>query len=415
MRSLYPNLLSLTEWTQYMGLDPWRVAGFCNTPRPYDLSQAGECCEGVWSEFSYQHNQLARTDVSQAIMAAEELFSSAIGYWPAPKAIAREPRNYPWGDNILSNMGMINKKGGFKSVRLRYAHALALGVETLTLIDTVSITPTYAMGYTAGQEDAAVPDHFTFDVLLPDGMTPDEIRIFYAADDRLNEPREEWEIRPLSISMSGQTATVQGDAWLFGKPKLLIDAQARCLSATDIEGSYVAQVEVWRCHFDGSQHGNFVWEDAGCADAPCNETRQSFCASVRVEPCSYVVPRPATYDEDTQAFKWTTACPPAPPRRIEVNYKSGILPSNYRMERRHGRVIALLAASLLDCSICACGCTKERLNKYSHYEMAMKDEGIGGVKTYERIKNARTSENPFGERYGQLQAWMQARNWVICN
>ncbi len=415
MRSLYPNLLTLAEWAQFMGLDPWRMAGYCNSPRPADLSQGGNCCDGIWTEFGYQRNQLSRTDVSQAIMVAEELFAASIGYWPAPKAVVNEARNYPWGENALSYAGMLNRKGGFKSVRLRYAHALKLGVEVYELVDTVSITPSFVMGYEAGQQEDPVPDHFTFDVLLPDGMTPDEIRVYHTAANRLNEPRDEWEIRPLSISMSGQTATVQGDAWLFGQPKLLIDANAPCLSATDIEGSFVAQVEVWRCHFDETQHGNFVWEDAGCAAPPCSETRQSFCASIRVEPCSYVAPRPATYDSELQAFKWVTTCPPAPPRRLEVNYKSGILLSNYRMERRHGRVIAVLAASLLDCSICACGCTKERLDKYSHYEQALKDEGIGGVKTFERIKNPRQSENPFGERYGQLQAWMQARNWVICN
>ena len=134
MRSAYPNLLSLAEWTTYMGLEPWVVAGFCNAPLTYGHS-AKQCCDGVWSEFLYQRNQLARTDVSLAIMAAEELFATNIGYWPAPKATVDELRKYPWGDTPLQSGSMTTQRGQYKSVQLRYGHIIDLGVEVCELVE----------------------------------------------------------------------------------------------------------------------------------------------------------------------------------------------------------------------------------------------------------------------------------------
>jgi len=416
MRSLYPNLLSLSEWAQYMGLDPWVMAGFCNAPAPIN-SSTQKCCDGVWSEFTFQRNQLARTDVSSAIQQAEEMFATSIGYWPAPKTIAGEQRDYPWGDGLTAPKGMINRNGSFKSVKLRYGYAQAMGKETYELLETATLTPTYAMGYVTTKDEKAVPDHFTLTVTLPTGMTPDEIRVYHTAANRLNEPREQWEIRPLAISMSGQDATITGDAWLFGKPKTLISIPTDCLDATDVNGSYVANVEVWQCHLDQTQHGNFIWEDYDCASVPCGETRKSFCATIRQEQCSFVVPRPATYDTELESFKWSTECFPAAPRRLEANYRAGIPLVNGKMETRHGKTIAMLAASLLDCEVCACNCTKDRLMKYSQYESFLQSDGNGAYanKTWSRVKNSRTELNPFGERYGQIQAWMLARNWIVCN
>lgn len=420
MRSLYPNLLSLGEWARQMGLDPWKMAGFRNSPvSPYDASVSGTqhtSCPGIWSEMTFQRNQLARSDVSQAIMEAEDLFARTIGYWPAPKALVAEERKYPSANSFYGNAGVVTKTGRLKSLRLKYGHLIAVGLETETQLESAAaITLTFDMAYTVSiSPPKTVPDGFRLEVTVESGTQPDEIHLYYTEADRLNQPREQWEIRPIRVEVDGTTAIITGEAWALGDPKKLMAINTDYLDATDT-ASYVDTAEVWRRQIDETTQGEFIWQGSGgCDDPPCGETRQTFCASVEKHLCSFIVPSPAVWDNNAEQFKQASCAVAAVPRRLEVNYVAGVRRVNGQMDATHARVIAMLAASLLECDIAACNCTKDRIERYAKYEGFMKDDGKGGVtgKQYERVKVA--PNNPFGERHGQARAWMTASKWVLC-
>lgn len=410
MRSLYPNLLTLTEFTRLMGLNPWRVAGFDDPIPPIQAEQATGCT-GVWAEYTYQRNTLSRSDLSLAIMEAEQQFATIIGYFPAPRWTTDEYHKYPVSRNAE---WMRQASGKPKSVQLNFNKVISFGVQTCTKLSDSAVV--YTTSPAAGSIDnngveVPVPDTATITVTVPSGANPAEYQVFFRDADRLGQPREQWGIRPLKLSVSGTTLTITGKSWQFVKPELYEGGDMLYVLDTAV---YVTEVEVWHCVTDATVPGEFVWTgDGDCNQPPCAETTTPLCASLTGEKCPIVALTPATWDGTK--FK-TTQCLPVhrAPDGVRINYLSGVPLVSGQMQSQHAQVIAMLAASYLECEICACNCTKERLSKYSGLPDYISRRDVQFTGNVQDNKIYDDLENPLGKRYGQIQAWRIARFWQLC-
>ena len=105
-----------------------------------------------------------------------------------------------------------NAQGKWIGVMLPDGYVQALGVESLTYLDTVSVT--YSARIAGGLDDT-----FTISVAT-DETDISKIAVYFAAADRLDDESagERWRIQPVQISIASGIATIQGRAWLLGKP-----------------------------------------------------------------------------------------------------------------------------------------------------------------------------------------------------
>lgn len=428
MRSEFPNLLSLDEWALLMGIGSWRMAGFgVNVPSTRvirDNTMAADCCDlTCWFEYLYQKGQLSRQDVSIAIMEAESAFFQEIGYHPAPRYTANEKVNYPRAkDGMLGYDSIFQPGGRLKSVQLRGGYLIGLGVQACTLVGEPSIvlTSPLNMKVDVNGTPTDVPDSFELTFTVPEGTTPAELQLFFTAADRFNEPRDQWEIRPINVSIDPDTllATITGSSYLLVPPALRLAPDTECLDTLDT-ANYVESVELWRCTLDATDQGRFAWDVRNCVTVPCDPVYQPFCALERGEPgCTYIAPSPASYDTDAGAFKHERLTICQVPDYVYANYVSGIPRVNGRMERLHALIIAQLAASYLECSLCACNCTRAKLEIYRDYAKVKTSEGESGIRGdgYRPMELTDPDKNnPFGQRFGQISAWRMARTRQICN
>lgn len=402
MRSEAPTLLSLSEFAVNMGLNPWFVAGYCtNVPKSPTVGNSNEC-DGYWHEYTYQANLLSRQDVANAIMDAEYTFADAIGFWPAPHYEELEEQRYP------SYGGYFQPDGTLKAFKMRYGKLIRLGKQTRVVLHAdVAAVLTDPLGLTVhlpNGTDSPVPDTFTVSTTVPTGTAPEEVELYFTETDRLDQPQRKWQIRPIQVEITGTAATITGRAWQLAPPALVLSTNASCMDAlTD----YVESVEVVRVVTDETNHGEFAWPRTPCAAPPCTEYTYSLCAEIEEQERSTLAPRPATWDTPNSQFKAGRPDNCNPPSKVRINYTSGVpRTADGEMDSDMASIISKLAASYLDCTSCACHCTKKRLEGWHLYEQANYETPSG--------KGSRAilpDKNSFGYRHGAAEAWRESRRY----
>lgn len=401
MRSEIPTHLTLTQFTSIMGLNHWLMAGYSKYVPETPLNKvSGKNCMGVWSEYTYQTNKLSRQDVVAAINRAEDTIAHVINFWPAPHATVAEEVDYP--DPFR---GYRQTTDELKTVKLRFGKIIQLGKQVRTILsESVALEFSSVLHLKVKKPqglEVEINDTFEAEVEVPDGTTPDQIEAYFTAEDRLDEPRERWQIRPITVTIEDTTATIKGKAYLLAPPSLVIRVDAEELDATNDE-HFVQAIEVVLVTFDRTQAGLAFWENGGCGSPVCDDTSQSVCAYIRNRRLGTVAPIPGIYD--TETGQNTTLSPASchPPKKVEMNYISGVpLASDGLIDPTYAEAIAKLAASYFECETCACNCTAERLMAYRGYERILVSEG-GGSKGYSVPK---PPLNSFGDRWGQVTAW----------
>ena len=424
MRSIFPNDLSIAEFAFILGINPWNMAGFgTNVPQntTADLQSDGGgtgCCDATcWLDNGGISGQLSRADVSAAIMVAETKFFDHIGYYPAPR-YAVEKVDYPQTRVIGVPNSMFTAHWEPKSVDLLGGYFRALGVELCAMLEEgAALVPTFNLDLKVGIPEVSLADGFEVTVTVPDGTTPEEIHLYFTEADRLEEPREQWEIRPIRVKQLTPTSMkISGAAYLLVKPVQQIRPDADCLDTLD-DDNYVTTAEVWRCVTDTTQQGVLGWNIPGdCSNPPCRNTEQPFCAlDVGDGICSAIAPSPAVWDEDTLAFKYVPLTICQVPAYVRVNYLSGFARRYGLMDRVHAQIIAYLAAAELDCTLCSCTCTGKKLALYRDYPKTVTDESDNG-RGYTRTEKREYKKEyyPFGERTGEVKAWQLAEPKMVC-
>jgi hypothetical protein len=393
MRSELKTLLSLKEFAMYLGIPLWNFAQFefqqGGPPSKRIQKKVAQPCCGATYEYSGIHNNFSRFEVSRAIHEAESLFFREADYWPAPQYITDEEHDYPGHYRVGVGNTMVDASGELKKVQLNSGYVQALGVELLAAIsDNAAITKTDPDG-------DGVNDQFSIQVDVPDGTLAHEMRVYFTVADRNDLPRAEWEIKPLRITINPTLmppqATLIGDAYQFVKPDLVLGFDVEPLTA-DQADTYVDAVEVYRCTTDTTLPGSLEFLSNGQRSSQ----RGNFDIW-KSQKLSWVIPQIATSSTGRVA---------AAPYQVRVNYRAGYpRQPDGRMDTYHAQIISWLAAALLQCAPCGCGCGHDQL-----LDTYTKPPVLEANRATLALQRQQMETSRFGPQVGAIKAWNALRN-----
>ena len=408
---LQRTILPLPTFAAIMGLSPAHFSGgFGQTVFPIT-------CDDVWPRYSWQSNdRVSHEELANTIYGAEEEIANYLGYYPAPKWIAKEMHPYPrhyrrdvygFGDN---NRGM------YKSVTAKKGRFIQAGQRAVTLI-SAGATVTYSDPNSVGFNDTAT---ITVATTLTDAC---EINAYFQG--KAGAP--EWEIRPpRSKTISGGNIILVYDSWLLLKPTLLeaypTDAGFDGLDLATTS-NFVTTIDVYREYTNNTvKSAEFSWEPkpqnsllntfctscGGTGCAACANTTQDGCLHIRDVDRSIIVPAPATYN--TGDAVWTldewNEC--REPETVKIWYYAGDLDERFlrgesceKLAKYYAQAIAWMATARLERPPCGCQNVRAMFNDLMR-DLSFTGSGEGEGSYFISPEDL---NNPFGTRKGEVLAW----------
>lgn len=406
------TLLSLDRYAAIMGVNPVHFQGAAGTSYwPVSPNRNND----VWPQYSWQANdRVSREDLARAIANAERDITDVIGYWPAPMWIEQEIREFPhYYRRDLFRVGGGNVRGARVGINAAWGKIISPGQRAVSLVAD-STAPVYSDEDGDGWAETAT---LSFATTLTDAC---ELHAYF--EDKAGA--QEWEIRPArSKSISGGTATLVFDSWLFVDPDLqTLPPTTEGWSAIVVEdtSNYVTSVDVYREYTDTTDTSAvFYWEPtperlgvlcpncggAGCQ--ACTLTTQDGCLHIRDANAGIVVPQPATYSDGEWGGTCYTVC--RDPDYVKLYYRCGLTSDRWRrgiecdpLALHFAEAIAWMATARLERPFCA-GTVATALYK----ELQIDTSFTGTDSSY--FINPIDQANPFGTRVGEIRAWRRIR------
>lgn len=367
----YKPLLSLIEWGEEIGIDPF-VLGGISQPRELLFPHPGSQCQSPFQQFPIQAGErLTREDIADRLVQAEKLISDWLGVFPAP-AYWQEEIAYPSPFIAGTDPTLININDDPKSIQLTYGYLQSVGQYVETVLDdaaAVTLSDPYGDGLNT---------RFSVTVTVPSGTQADEVLLYFVAADRPGLTRAEGRIQGYTVTITGTSAVITGHVALLVKPANYMKRIPSELSATNL-AIYASTVDVYLRTVDTAFGGELIWSLEGspynCVEPPCEIGMTGACFTPVNLERGWVAPIPASWDETTEAFvsAWPL-CGYRAPQRAIVNYVSGI--PRYvdgRMVPPFRRAVALLATALLARRETNCALADFRIEYYR--TMPTKDDG----------------------------------------
>lgn len=398
-RSIHDTLLPLDVWANLMQIDPytfnqWGV-GF---PEGSKIG-IGTGCRDVFYQFGWQFDALSRDEIALAIQRAEDMLAKALTFYPAPKWIVQEQIQFPsrrrnhypsYGLNAwsMSEFGSGYPHPYHAMVQTRYHKVWGGGTLARTLIgDTANLT-------LSDSDGDGINDTFTVTIVVAAGTDANELGVYFRAADRVptnDAVAEQWRIRPVTVTVSGTTATITGHSTLLAKPVLETIVDPEPLDVT-VAGNYVAQVTVYRVYRDTENSGSAFWELLeNCTDTPCTLEEQAICVGDRNARMGQLF---IGYDDSECCTHWRA------PDKVTINYLAGeALAANGQMQPEMAQYVAHLATGLLASFTCGCDRVRKIIDfwRFDASTAAM-DQGGRALTPHE-------AESPFGYSRGALFVW----------
>lgn len=361
MRTATKTLLSLFEWSQIIQINPfWTAQIVDNVPQRGNIMNVQ--CDHAMTQYAYQSfDFLSREEIAEAIAQAEDLFSEIAGYYPAPKYVVSERHSYPrdYNRQFPIHYGMRASSGNFKAIQVKHGHVQVVGTEELTSIGTAAVV-------LSDETNSGIDDTFTATIAVPAGTIAAAIAAFFVPADRAGLSLEESEIKPLTVSISANVATITGHITLLVLPELQLTVAPQDLSATD-STIYASDIAVYTRETDTTDTGSLIWANIyPCTTPACEAEVSTACFGVRDLETGWLEPVAAAWDATLEQFNLTyPCCVGRNPDRVTVNYLAGFeRQSNGRMDFKHAQAIAKLATSLLPQRTCGCDRADQRLYHY---------------------------------------------------
>lgn len=340
--------LSVDEWANIMGINPLHFNGLSHP------TLSNTVCGEVFFEHAWQHSdRVGREEIRLAIKQAEEDIAREAGFNLMPDWTIAERLPYPRPRHPeVYGFGGYNPRFMLKSVELPRGYILSGGVRTKAVISS---------GVAIARTDAD-SDQFqeTCMVTAATSVTdPNEIHLYYpgkSGDDC-------WEIRPISVTISGGVATIVFKVWqvVAANKRDVLDPEP--LDATD-EDSFEDTVDIYRVYNDPATQLQFIWENSpevwSCGScAACQLETQAGCFHLRDHRMGFIVPAPGSWNSDDEQFdssEWSVC---RDPDQVRVWYYSGYvdqsIPRPYAELSNYWKTtIAYYAASMLDRPVCGC-------------------------------------------------------------
>jgi hypothetical protein len=388
-------------------------------------------CDPTVFEYAYQTTDAAgREDIRTAIKRAEEMIFPHLGYNIAPRykeITVPVPRYF---DSNLNRMNYISADGRWLTINLSEAKIRKIGVETYSLIETVTTGAPAHLVYSDADGDGI---YDTFTATVSTTVTDlEEIQVIFAAGDRLNGagPSERWRI-PATVNISGGVATIKGPYWCLVKPILYQSPLATSALSISTASNFVTSLDIYRRYIDptgtttDTAQAKLIWETrpfpafatcTGCGSStggansqdPAAEAYAIARCGIRDAERGIVSVGEAVYDSTSGEWyaSWMSNC--APPSRIEIRYEAGDNLINGQIQPKWISVISRLTAAEIGRRICACPST----NKELYYWQI--DRAFVGSAELEKFSMTNDEMNsPFGTRNGHLFAWKQVKPLVF--
>ena len=401
--------LPLDTWFKIMGVNPLHGNGVFIPDNPPAV------CEQPWLQFAWQSaDRVGREELSRAIAQAEADIEKYLGYRLIPTWEEDE-----WHETIrpmrrdLFNLTNTDIRGFAQMVKANWAHMITGGVRANELLEA-GATITYTDPDGDGYNELA-----TVTTTIVAGQNPCEIRIYFPVSNGmvLTGGEDQWEIRPIDVSIAGLTATIR----FRREQAVLPERQLDVIPPSDdshlrgVDGSedanFLITVDVYRVYNDPQTQVLMMWEALGIGCANCNGAGCSQCEYTTQTGCftargdikqSLIGYRPGTWNATNLVFDSASLVVARQPDIVRLWYYSGfrekaLACSTREMAGEWARTVAYYAAAILDRQVCACE------NIHSNMEYWQDDRAVRGTEGL----NIPTSDlgNPFGTRRGAMYAW----------
>lgn len=385
------SLLSIDEWAAILGISPWDINQF-----NYPALKSAQCKDVIY-QYAWQKDHLSREEIAQAIADAESMIAHETLFWPAPHYTVDEVQLYtrPYQRQLFGFAG--TPRGEWKSIDLNWHKVIKGGVLNRTLIGSISGgSLTFA-----DLDNDGIQETFTAvitDASIATITDANEIALYFQSANRHGEPIDEtWRIRPVRVSISGNTATITGHKTLLVNPTPEYAVDAVALDATDAT-NYVTAVDCYRTFTDDTAtstlpyQGVAIWKNNPDCTQDCTFSIKELCLGQH-------------QNEQGQVFaSFGNACdwpfPTREPDRVQVNYVSGVPLVNGKMDKIFAQMVAYLSVSLLANEKCGCDRTNRILAKLRAPVLKFQDKSADAQSFAE-------STNAFPMTYGAQ--WSYAR------
>lgn len=385
VRSLPRTWLSLDRWRHVMGQNPLFFWGIQSV-----LAPPNSGCD-YWMQYAHQDSsRVSRYELAEAIREAENSISTVVGYnlipdWTVDERVQTERPLRAEGWSLGYTL-----RGQAKSVRTQKGFFISGGQSAKTLIDADA-------SVTLSDEDSDGWEEMATVTVATTVTNVNEIRVYvpgYAGSD-------DWEIRPIQVSISGGTATIRFNAWLIVNP-VYYEGFGRTAIDGDVDDYYLDTVDVYRVSNDPQSQATLIWESDGPGYCGCQSTdcvqctfaSQAGCIVTKDDRLGLVSYHPATWDSDTGAFSFAHSSVHRDADRLRLWYLSGWRDNRaarpyHDLDPIWEKCIAYLSLAYLAKPVCNCG----NLVEFVNYWMTDLSR-VGSEESFVAPENL--FENPFG-------------------
>lgn len=399
-RASTPTKLPLDTWAELIGFHPFHFNGLNSNTYLTNLQ-----CGGTWLQHAYQNaGRLGREDIALAIKEAEDMIEDHLGYHLLPDWIESERDNFTRPAlRDLYNANGRNVRGQRVSLTAHRGWILSGGVRVKDGIETAAVARSDA--------DGDLYDELVTVSVGTSVTDPDEIKVYYPGE----EFADEWEIRPINVSIAANVATITFKSWQIVKPELQERLDGVGTDGIDAENdaNYLTTVDVVRVYNDPQTQVTFIWEldkpwlPCGCGSATCITCQlgtQTGCFHLREERIGILVPAPGTWSVANQGFTPVLFSEWGAPDQALLHYYSGfqdrrLSRSKSVMAKFWQQAVAYYASSLL--TKAGCGC--EQATQYIEHWRS--DRSFSSRTTGTSFQTQSQLTNPLGSTEGAKYAW----------
>lgn len=377
--------LPLAKWGEYAGIHPLHLYGISTT----EIQAGPFSCGTVWSQHEWQKTDaVSRDEVLRAIRSAEDDIEDVLGHHLIPTwdygELVRLPRPYRselvWTDTF-------DFRGFPHGFFAKWGHFIDAGFRHKELIDDpVNPTP---ITWDAADADSGWPQFGT--VTVNTTVTdPEEIHVYYPGENG----DDEFEIRPVQVSISGGVATIRIRRELCALQSLY---NSMLPFTSPIDGSndanFTGSVDVYRVYNDPSVNAQLIWEYDNITQSGRIFARDNLPSLLSYEPANYV---------NGAWSNCISICAGRNPDSLRAWYRSGWVNPRTglynEMDPLFARAVAMLSIARLNRP--PCGCMQEA---FTEYQMDLSVSG-GGNTVAHQITDEELA-NPLGTKRGAVNAW----------
>lgn len=412
------TLLPIETWRRLISYHPFHFYGLSNS----SIAPVSSCNDLV-VQYGYQaSNAAGRAEIIEAIQAAEDKFISYLRYAPSLHFVEELLQWPTYHETGLRYRNTVSVDGRWMTVLLKEGKTHSIGKETLTLIDTVTLTYSDADG-------DGLNDTFTATSTLTTTETDiNNIDIYFASADRLDNEAagEAWKIAPVQKTINANgTVTILGRSWMLVRPILYQGLNATPSNPLDpsTAGNFVTTLDIYRHYADpngltvNDSQAVLIWATSPSFASCCGGASVSYTPGSSSDPASFyqaiaragiqnaeigeVNPASASYDATNSVWNSIAWGLCTPPNRVRVRYRAGELPAaNGQMSSKFQTVLARLACAELVTRPTACDIANRELYRWQ-FDLSRS----AGVNDEQYQISQSDLNNPLGTRAGQVQAW----------